>query len=75
MEQLFNRLFSVSTRNDTKVCKVFNNSNLEWNLQFRREFFEWEKDQLQYLNQLLSNVSIHNEAEDQLKLMEMGPEH
>lgn len=38
-----------------------------WNLRFRRALFQWESDQLSILQQRLTEVTIHNQGEDQLK--------
>lgn len=67
LEKVFPRLFSLSTQKLAKVCEVYNFSSLTWNLQFRRNLFQWELGQLQIFQQMLLDVAIHDQGEDKLR--------
>lgn len=66
LENLFPCLYRLSTQKSAKVCEVFNNSSLSWDLQFRRSLFQWEQGLVNILKQMLDEVAIQNLGEDQL---------
>lgn len=67
LENLFPRLFRLSTQKNAKVCEVFNNSSASWELYFRRNLFQWEQGLVDILKQMLAEVTIYNQGEDLLR--------
>ncbi|XP_028090713.1 uncharacterized protein LOC114290913 [Camellia sinensis] len=61
--EVFPRLYSLSLEkfDSVNVMHIRRNSEVEWNLNFRRSFFQWEVEDLNRLKLLLSNAPVLRE--------------
>lgn len=65
---MFHRLYNISPQKEAWIAEMVGDQGQSyWNLQFTKSLFDWEKEQLATLHQLLSSLQLQDSREDGLQ--------